>query len=100
MTPAVCGGTRCRRIGDSAEPVREVRRARLGSRARGRGAAGVGRDSAGAGKQEGDEGAEDEAADVGEEGDTAAVRLGAEESEVRLDKLVQEPEAEEEVRLQ
>src|SRR5271157_2167725 len=39
--------------------------------------------------------AEDEPADVGEERDGAAVRLGVEQPEVRLDELVQEPEPEE-----
>jgi hypothetical protein len=37
---------------------------------------------------------EDEAADVREEGDAAAVRLRREEPEVRFDQLVEEPEAE------
>src|SRR5271166_164074 len=39
--------------------------------------------------------AEDEPADVGGERDGAAVRLGVEQPEVRLDELVQEPEPEE-----
>src|SRR5215475_6254285 len=38
---------------------------------------------------------EREAADVGEESDAAAVRRGAEQPEVRLDELVQEPQPEE-----
>src|SRR6185295_5169582 len=47
-------------------------------------------------QQECDGDAEEEAADVGEERDAAAVGLGAEEPEVRLEELVEEPEAEEE----
>src|SRR5262249_58595007 len=43
-----------------------------------------------------DDRAEDKAADVGEECDAAAVRLRTEDPEVRLDELVEEPEAEEE----
>ena len=39
--------------------------------------------------------AEQEAADVGEEGHAAAVGRGAEQPEVGLDELVQEPQAEE-----
>jgi len=39
--------------------------------------------------------AEDEPADVGEERDAAPVRRGAEQPEVRLDELVQEPRAQE-----
>src|SRR5260221_9052258 len=44
----------------------------------------------------GDECAEDEAADVCEERDAAPVRTSAEDSEVGLEELVQEPEAQEE----
>src|SRR5258707_188230 len=47
-------------------------------------------------EQEGDQSSEDEATDVGEKRRAAAVRVGTEQPEVRLDQLVEEPEAEEE----
>src|SRR5882724_4389116 len=45
----------------------------------------VDREPAGTGEPPGDQDTEDEAADLGEEGDAAAVHPGAEEPEVRLD---------------
>src|SRR5262245_4262242 len=58
----------------------------------------VGRESAAAHPEPRHDQAEHEAADVCEEGDAPAVRVRAEEAEVRLVELVQEPEAEEEPR--
>src|SRR5262249_20194049 len=55
-------------------------------------------DTARAQEEPRDEGPEHEAADMGEERDAAAVGLGLEQAEVRLEQLVQEPEAEEEPR--
>src|SRR5262245_29719430 len=59
---------------------------------------GLGYNSAGVHEDARDEQSEDEAADVCEERDAAAVCLRGEEAEVRLDELVDEPEAEEDVR--
>src|SRR5215471_18023105 len=53
------------------------------------------RDPASPSQEPGHERTEREAADVGEESDAAAVRRGAEQPEVRLDELVQEPQPEE-----
>src|SRR5215510_12425676 len=83
-------------IGESADRLRQIA-LRLDGRAQRRAlATALRRDPPRIQEQPGDETAEDEAADVGEERDAAAVRLRAEQPEVRLDELVQEPEPEEE----
>jgi len=55
----------------------------------------LGDDLPGSGEDSCRQQAEDEAADMGEEGDAGPVRRGAEQPEVRLDELVQAPQAEE-----
>src|SRR5262249_39320265 len=51
----------------------------------------VQREPSRAGEEPCDQGAEGEAPDVGEEGDSATVRAGAEEPEICLDELIDEP---------
>src|SRR4051794_31358995 len=88
---AVIRGSVCRRV---IGAVRRGPRLASGERAECRRRF-LGFDLPGPQERAGDGEAEDEAADVGEERDAAA-RAGAEQPEVRLEELVQEPEPEEE----
>jgi glyoxylase-like metal-dependent hydrolase (beta-lactamase superfamily II) len=82
-------------IGATAERLRKARRI-VGSGWSAQGGVVLRYDASRACEQQGGQGPEDKAPDVGEERRAAAVRAGPEHPEVRLIELVQEPEAEEE----